>query len=342
MRRVSLASAGHVASPDSPGNPVVGVIGAGNYGSRVLVPAFARAGARLDTVVTSTGASGVHHGSKNGFSVASTDVSDVLENPRIDTVVIATRHDTHASLVTRALSAGKNVFVEKPLALTLSEVDEVERAWESAATPAGVRPSLLVGFNRRFSPLAVELKRLLRRTRQPKAFAYTCNAGMIPPDHWTQDPAVGGGRILGEACHFVDFLRYLADSPIRDCVIRSMGRGAVLSPDDKAVISLRFEDGSIGTILYFANGGKAFPKERVEVFSADAVLQLNNFVALRGYGWKGFGRKRLWRQDKGQSACAAAFVDAIRHGSTAPIEPSELFEVARVSIRLAEQQRAEG
>lgn len=343
QRRVSLTAGAPVASTASAADPVVGVIGAGNYGSRVLVPALARAGARLDTVVTSTGASGVHHGSKYGFAAASTDVADVLESLRIDTVVIATRHDTHASLVTRALSAGKHVFVEKPLALTLAEVDEVERAWEGAATPAGARPSLMVGFNRRFSPLAVELKRLLQPVRQPKAFSYTCNAGMIPPDHWTQDPAVGGGRILGEACHFVDFLRFLADAPIRDFTICSMGRKpGVLSPDDKAIISLRFEDGSIGTIQYFANGGKVFPKERVEVFAGDAVLQLDNFVALRGYGWRRFGRKKLWRQDKGQSACASAFVDAIRHGSPAPILASELFEVARLSIRLAEQQRSEG
>ena len=338
-RRVSLASTTLKSATPAASEPVVGFIGAGNYGGRILIPAFKATGARLDTVVTSTGASGVYHGRKAGFAEASTQVEDVFDNPRINTVGIVTRHNTHADLVTRALQAGKHVFVEKPLALTLDEVDTIEAALDSSDHGQG-RPLLMVGFNRRFAPLAVKMKSLLDSVKQPKAFSYTCNAGMIPLDHWTQDTAVGGGRIVGEACHFIDLLRFLAGAPIRDFHITTMGQTAsVATSSDKAIISLGFEDGSIGTIQYFANGGKVFPKERVEAFAGDAVLQLDNYSTLRGFGWGGFRKQSLWRQDKGQSACAVAFLGAVRNGLPAPIPAEELFEVARVSIRLAKLQR---
>jgi predicted dehydrogenase len=334
-RQVGLAAA---AMPATPGEPVVGFIGAGNYGSRMLIPAFKAAGAVLDTVVTSTGASGVHHGRKSGFAVASTQLGDILDNARVNTVVIVTRHNTHADLVSRTLAAGKHVFVEKPLALTLDEVATVEAALQ-ANRARGVSTQLMVGFNRRFAPLVVQMKALLDKVREPKAFIYTCNAGMIPPEHWTQDPAVGGGRIVGEACHFIDLLRFLAGAPIRDAQITTMGHVPALgTQNDKAIITLAFDDGSIGSIHYFANGGKTFPKERVEAFAGDAALQLDNFNVLRGFGWPAFKSLKLWRQDKGQEACARAFLDAIRGGRPSPIGAEELFEVARVSVRLAEQQ----
>ena len=162
---------------------------------------------------------------------------------------------------------------------------------------------------------------------------------MIPPEHWTQDAEVGGGRIVGEACHFIDLLRFLAGSPIQHAQIVTMGRHPSLATsNDKAIITLQFEDGSIGTVNYFANGGKVFPKERVEAFAGDAVLQMDNFIALRGSGWPGFKSEKLWRQDKGQDACAKAFLESLREGRPAPIAAAELFEVARVSIRMAQQQ----
>ena len=336
QRRVTLGAA---VVATTPGSPVVGFIGAGNYGSRMLIPAFKAAGAMLDTVVTSTGASGVHHGRKAGFATASTQLADIFDNPRINTVAIVTRHDTHAGLTARALAAGKHVFVEKPLALTLEEVAAVEAALEANRT-RGSATHLMVGFNRRFAPLVLQMKALLDKVRLPKAFIYTCNAGMIPADHWTQDPLVGGGRIVGEACHFIDLLRFLAGAPIHDAQIATMGRAAgVATVDDKAIITLAFADGSIGTIHYLANGGKVFPKERIEAFAGDAVLQLDNFKALTGYGWRGFGKTRLWRQDKGQGACAATFLESVRSGTPTPIPADELFEVARVSIELAQRQR---
>jgi predicted dehydrogenase len=169
----------------------------------------------------------------------------------------------------------------------------------------------------------------------------TMNAGAIPPDHWTQDPAVGGGRIIGEACHFIDLMRHLAGCKIVSVQARRMGDSpAVATTEDKAAITLGFEDGSFGTILYLANGAASFPKERVEVFTAGRVLQLDNFRKLRGFGWPGFGSMNLWRQDKGQQGCAAAFLEAVKTGRPA-IEPEEVFEVAEITLQAADLLRAQ-
>jgi len=167
-------------------------------------------------------------------------------------------------------------------------------------------------------------------------FLITVNAGAIPPEHWTQDRQVGGGRLVGEACHFIDLMRCLAEAPICGFQANAMGRApGVLVTDDKASITIRFEDGSIGTILYLANGHKSFPKERVEVFAGGRILQLDNFRRLRGFGWPRFRSMNLWRQDKGRNQCAAAFVHAVKLGAAAPIPFEELVEVSRVAIAIA-------
>ena len=193
----------------------------------------------------------------------------------------------------------------------------------------------MVGFNRRFAPHVLKIKQLLERSSGPKSFIMTVNAGAIPAEHWTQDRAIGGGRIVGEACHFIDLLRFLAASPIAGFDVRYMGGMGPAELRDNAVISLGFEDGSVGAIHYLANGSKAFPKERLEVFSGGAVLQLDNFRKMRGFGWPGFSKMNLMRQDKGQKACIAAFLDAIRNGSPSPIPVDEILEVSRVSIEAA-------
>jgi len=193
----------------------------------------------------------------------------------------------------------------------------------------------MVGFNRRFAPQVVKIKELLASVSEPKSFIMTVNAGEIPADHWTQDPDIGGGRVIGEACHFIDLLRFLADSPIVEHSATFMGAQAGKITNDKVSISLRFADGSFGVVHYLANGSKAFPKERLEVFCGGGVLQLDNFRKLKGFGWKGFKSMNLRRQDKGQKACAQAFLDAVREGGPSPIEVGEIFEVARVSIEVA-------
>jgi len=329
-----------------PRRPVLGFIGAGNYASRMLIPAFKNAGAQFHTIVTTGGVSAVVNGLKSGFAEASTDLSAVLASPIVNTVAIVTRHSSHARLVVQALQAGKHVFVEKPLAIHTAEEKLVRLAFEAAhvSPPSGADqprggPQLMVGFNRRFSPQVQKMKQLLSSLREPKAFIMTMNAGAIPADHWTQDPEVGGGRVIGEACHFIDLMRFLAGSPIVAVHARRMGDADGMPvTEDTAAITLGFQDGSFGTIMYLANGAASFPKERVEVFAAGRVLQLDNFRKLIGYGWPGFSKLNLWKQDKGQNACAAAFLRAIETGTPAiPVE--ELFEVARVTIDVAAQLR---
>ncbi len=318
---------------------VVAFVGSGNYATAVLIPAFKEAGARLNTVASSVGVSGVHAGRKFSFEQTTTDTDSIFSDSRINTVVITTRHDSHARLVCQALSAGKHVFVEKPLALTLDDLASIERSY-AAAVEAGHNPLVMVGFNRRFAPQVQKMKVLLAGVKEPKAFVMTVNAGAIPPEHWTQDPAVGGGRIVGEACHFIDLLRFLAGSPISGFQAVSIGKvPGIAVAEDKASITLRFIDGSIGTIHYLANGHKSFPKERLEVFAGGRILQLDNFRKLTGFGWRGFSKMNLWRQNKGQKACAAAFVQAVEQGVAVPIPFEELMEVSRVSIEVAEVLR---
>lgn len=322
-------------------NAVVGFIGAGNYASRILIPAFKKAASQLHTIVTSGGINGVIHGEKAGFAEASTDIDALLNNKDVNTVAIATRHNSHAYFVEKALLAGKNVFVEKPLALTVEEIEKVEQAYNHNIENKQYA-RVMVGFNRRFAPQVQKMKSLLNSVKEPKSFIMTMNAGAIPADHWTQDNTVGGGRIIGEACHFIDLMRFLAGSKIVSVQARRMGdTDAVQVLEDKASITLGFEDGSFGTIFYLANGASNFPKERVEVFTAGRVLQLDNFRKLKGFGWPGFSKMNLWRQDKGQDACAAAFVASIRDGKEAPIPADEIFEVARITIQATEILRSQ-
>jgi predicted dehydrogenase/threonine dehydrogenase-like Zn-dependent dehydrogenase len=319
--------------------PCVGFIGAGNYASRTLIPAFKEAGAMLDTLVTSGGISGVHHGNKNQFSTASTETSDLWNSDKINTVSIVTRHDAHAQQVIDALNSGKNVFVEKPLALALDELDEIDKSYNKANSSNIVR--LMVGFNRRYAPHVVKMKELLGSHRSPKSIIMTVNAGAIPGEHWVQDSLIGGGRIIGEGCHFIDLMRHLVGHKIISFQATMMGNVlGVEVREDKASITLSFEDGSFGTIHYLANGGSAFPKERIEVFCDNAVLQMDNYRVLAGYGWPGFKKMKLFKQDKGQKACAKAFVDSISNGTEAPIPYEEVMESSRVSIEVANALRS--
>jgi predicted dehydrogenase/threonine dehydrogenase-like Zn-dependent dehydrogenase len=338
--RVSLSP--EVSKTYDPAKPCVGFIGGGNYASRTLIPAFKEAGAVLDTLVTSGGISGVHHGNKNDFSTTSTELDDVWKNEHINAVAIVTRHDAHAGQVIDALKAGKNIFVEKPLALTLEELESIDEAYQQAnASPqSSAQVRLMVGFNRRYAPHIVKMQELLDNHRSPKAIIMTINAGAIPGDHWVQDPHLGGGRIVGEGCHFIDLMRHLVGHSIADFRVMMMGDApGVEVRDDKVSITLAFADGSFGTIHYLANGGSAFPKERIEVFCDNAVLQMDNYRVLTGYGWPGFKKMKLVRQDKGQQACSKAFIDAVREGKEAPIPYTEVMESSRVSIEVANALR---
>jgi predicted dehydrogenase/threonine dehydrogenase-like Zn-dependent dehydrogenase len=318
------------------GGVTIGFVGAGNYASSTLIRAFRQANARLKTVSSAAGISGTYAARKHQIEFSSTDSTALLDDFEIDAVVISTRHSSHAKWVCDAISAGKHVFVEKPLAMTLTELDSIRHTY-SDRTSIDAALILMVGFNRRFAPQVKQIQRLLRAVTGPRTFVMTVNAAAIPNTHWTQDPEVGGGRIVGEACHFIDLLRFLADSPIathRVSAIRTGAEGARI-PDTVTVV-LAFANGSMGTIHYFANGHKSFPKERLEVFAEGRVLQLDNFRTLKGFGWPNFRKMNLWRQDKGNQACAAAFVEAIAKGGQSPIPFGELMEVSRVTVEVSE------
>ncbi|MEK9669636.1 MAG: bi-domain-containing oxidoreductase [Gammaproteobacteria bacterium] len=331
MERIVTLGANHPQA----GKGNVAFLGAGNYASRILIPAFKKAGAGLATVISSGGVSAVHSGKKFGFHKAATDASEMLRDADIDTVVIATRHCAHASQVLEVLRAGKHVFCEKPLCLTLEELAEIE-----AEKAVRSDQQLMIGFNRRFAPQIVEMKRLLDKINQPKTFIMTINAGDIQADHWVQDREVGGGRIIGEGCHFIDLLRHLAGAPIVRFHAECIGQHpAVAVREDKAVINLRFADGSFGMVIYLANGHSGVAKERLEVFAAGRILQLENFIRLKGHGFSNVKPRKLWKQDKGQVACATAFIEAVRGAKPAPVPVEELFEVSRISIEVAEMLR---
>jgi predicted dehydrogenase/threonine dehydrogenase-like Zn-dependent dehydrogenase len=336
-RTVALAASPH-SQPVPQGERAVkcgiSFIGAGNYATTVLKPAFKASGAHLRSVASSAGVSGLHAGRKFGFDETTTDTNRLFEDAGTNAVVITTQHDSHARFVLQALAARKHVFVEKPLCLTLDELAQIKAAILTPELPEdemGQTPMVMVGFNRRFAPQVQKISALLSGVAGPKSFVMTVNAGAIPGDHWTQDLEAGGGRIIGEACHFIDLLRFLAGNRIVSHHVTRMDSAT----KDSVSISLKFEDGSIGVVHYLANGSKAFPKERLEVFASGRVLQLDNFRKLQGFGWPGFTKMNLWRQDKGQKACAAAFVQAISNGGPAPIPVDEILEVARVSIEVS-------
>lgn len=333
----------HVVAPDSGRSgrkqtPAIALIGAGNYASRVLMPAFKAAGVQPLGIVSQGGVSAAHHGRKFGFQQVSTDPDAMIADTQVDLVVIATRHDTHAELAIKALRAGKHVFVEKPLALAESDIAAIASAWESAGPP-DARPALMVGFNRRFAPHVLRMRTLLSPLSEPKSVIITVNAGATPPHHWTQDRDEGGGRILGEACHFIDLARSLVHSPIVDTSVWVLHRPGAARHEDCASIGLRFADGSWASIHYLANGHRAFPKERIEVFCSGRILQLDNFRTLTAYGWPGFKRMRLLRQDKGQAECVRRLVEAIRQGTESPIPLAEILEVSRATIDIAQRAR---
>lgn len=335
LRKTTVRLADISDAARSKGKAALAFIGSGNYATAVLIPAFKAAGAVLKTVASSGGVSGLHAGRKFGFEKTTTDTDEVYSDSNVNTVVIATRHDSHAHLVLKALSANKHVFVEKPLCLTLDELKEIEDFYTSFGLQHSTLPLLMVGFNRRFAPQIQKIKSLLSGVTGAKSIVMTVNAGAIVAEHWTQDLDVGGGRIIGEGCHFVDLLRFLVGASICSHNVLKME-----SPTgDTVSIGLQFIDGSMGTVHYLANGSKSFPKERLEIFTVGRVLQLDNFRKLTGFGWPGFKKMNLWHQDKGQNACVAAFVQAVEHGESAPILFDEVMEVSRVTIEIAKTLR---
>jgi len=328
--KTSVCINNKLAANNKTQNVTVGFLGAGNYGANVLAPAFQKASVHLQSVMSSQGVSAKRLAKKCGFRHAQTDDQMIYCDESINTVVIATRHNAHANQVVQALEKNKHVFVEKPLAIHLDDLEKIKSAYQE-----NTNNLLMIGFNRRFSPLIQTMKKLLNAEKMPKSFVMTVNAGSIPQTHWTQDASIGGGRIVGEACHFVDLLRYLAGCDIKNWHAIS-AQSDYETSNDNVMITLTFTDGSCGAIHYLASGHKSFSKERLEVFCNGKILQLDNFRQLTGFGFKNFKKQKCRQQNKGQVECVQAFVDAINQGKSSPISFDEIMEVSRVSIEIAE------
>jgi len=333
-RAVRLAASMHKE------RPAVGVFGAGNFARLVLLPALRDCGRlRLATLCTAGGLSAVTSGQKLGFEQATTDEAEIFDNPEIDAVVSITRHDLHAGHVIRALQAGKAIFVEKPLCLTEDELTEIEAALADARDPA---PPLMVGFNRRFSAAAADVRRFVADAMSPLAVSIRFNAGPLPADHWLQNDAEGGGRIIGEACHAIDLATFLvASPPVRVFAESIAASHNGTTSDDQCFSTLRHANGSISSVAYLAGGDKSFPKERIEVIGDGRVAVIDDFrtvITCRGGRTL---RTKLRGQDKGHRAEIAAFADALTGGGPAPIPWRELRAVTLASI-LAVRSLREG
>jgi predicted dehydrogenase/threonine dehydrogenase-like Zn-dependent dehydrogenase len=317
----------------------IGLLGAGSFAIGTLLPAISRlGGVTLVGVCAANGSHSQHAAKKFGFRYSSADEDALIADPAINTVVIATRHHLHARQVLAALNSGKHVFCEKPLCLNEDELYDVIRAYENQ--PAGRKPLLIVGFNRRFAPLALRLKKFLRGIQEPLALHYRVNAGFIPADHWLNDPQQGGGRVIGEVCHFVDFLSFLVGSAPIEVQAHSLANPGKYS-NDNVISSLRFGDGSQGTISYLANGDKSYSKERIEVFGGGSVAVLEDFRKLELVDQ---GHKQVFRslrQDKGHRGEWEAFANAIRTSGESPLPFAEIVNTM-LAIFALDQSRSSG
>ena len=340
--RVDLAAARATGSKDLSASVRFGVVGAGQFAGGVLIPALqSLPKARLQGVATATGIKAQHVAKKHGFGFATTDDVDVLESPDVDAVLIATRHHLHARQVLTALKAGKHIFVEKPLCLQRDELTQIVEARSALQSTRDV-PLLMVGFNRRFAPMAQRLRQHFSTVDEPMVMHYRVNAGYIPLDHWTQDLEQGGGRILGEVCHFVDFLTFLSGSLPVSVQAQVLPNGNRYR-DDNLVATLTFEDGSIGTVTYVANGASGLAKERIEASSSGRSAVLDNFRLLELYdGSRRQVDKARWRQDKGHRDQLAAFVDAVSGGGSSPIPWTEIQRVTEATFDLVDALRPSG
>ena len=315
--------------------PLFGFIGSGNYAKRVLLPIFSKAGAKFHSLITNNSSNSIYLAKKYNFPIIGSDVNQIFKDKNCNAVVIATRHDSHAEYIINSLEVGKNIYVEKPLCLSIEELNSIESKYQEINNNNSKSPLLMVGFNRRFSPLIKQLKSNLESLDSHKSFTYTVNAGYVDSTNWIHNPKLGGGRLIGEACHFVDLLRFLADSEIQNLKIVSTPEANYLS--DNFVLQISFKDGSIGSINYFKNGDKSYPKERLEVFSGGTIQIVDNFRKLRVWGANKLKNIRLIRQDKGQLNCIKEFINAIKDGDKSPIEFNEIIEVQSWLIKVMDE-----
>jgi predicted dehydrogenase/threonine dehydrogenase-like Zn-dependent dehydrogenase len=334
-RRIEIKRSEKAGGAAAAANAVrVGMIGAGVYAQAMLLPFYKAEGVDFRAISTASGVSARDIAEKYGFNYCATSADDVLDDEEVNLVVVATRHDLHAELVRRSLLKGKHVFVEKPLALNEEELAGVLDAAESSDK------ELMVGFNRRFSPLARAAREFFEGRQEPLSISYRVNAGRIPKSHWLQDPRQGGGRIIGEVCHFVDLMHFLTGSLVVRVYAESIkSRNQEMVDEDNIFITLGFADGSNGAIAYLSEGDKAMPKERIEIFSEGKSFVLDDFRSTTGYRNGREESTKPKQQDKGQADETRAVCQVVLKGSPAPIALDDLAATTRATFRIRESLR---
>lgn len=305
------------------GSGQLGIIGAGNFTKAVVVPTLKKLGANIKYLASARGLSATTLAEQYGIPLATTDVEDILQDKEVQAILITTRHNLHAAQVEAALHAGKQVFVEKPLALTNAELDAI------ATAQATTNGSVTVGFNRRFSPFITHAKAQLGNSAQPLNVIATMNAGYIPSEVWVHDSAVGGGRIIGEACHLIDLITYLTGSTVASVVMNALGPNPAVNTDNASIL-LRYHNGAQGIINYFSNGSKVYPKERVEVYSHNRTMVIDNFRQSHYYGFKAKGLRK--RQDKGHNEQFKRFLAHVKEDAPPPIPFQDIMNTSRAAI----------
>lgn len=311
---------------------VFGIIGAGNYTSAMIIPKLTGINAQIKYIASAGGLSSATLAKKAGIALATSDYREIYKDSEVDTVVITTRHDLHAKMTIEGLEANKNVFVEKPLCLNSAELEDILKAHDAS------KGTLTVGYNRRFAPIAVKMKSLLGDG--PMNVIATMNAGEIPPEVWVHDMTIGGGRIIGEACHYIDLCSFLTGSEIVAVCTNAMGTHPAENTDNASIL-LKYANGSTAVINYFANGSKAYSKERVEVFSQGRNLVMDNWRSLQGYGFKGFSKQKS-KQEKGQASMFGMLKDRIEKGGAPIIPMDSLVNTTKASFATIESLRTNG
>lgn len=313
----------HKINKDSSG---IGLLGAGNFTSTMVLPMMSKLNANISAIASSTGLTASLLAKKYNIPMVTTDYDSLIQDPKIKSVIIATRHDSHAGLVQKALRENKNVFVEKPLAIHSEQLQSIVDTLHNS------KGSLTVGYNRRFSPAAILLKAHLAKSEAPMQLNFTMNAGFLPKDHWTQNIEIGGGRIIGEACHYFDLAAFLTGSFATEVMAQSMG-DTKLSSDNVSIL-IKYQNGSTAVINYFSNGNKSYPKERVEVFQNNVIAILDNFTKLNFYG----SNSKNWSgtQDKGHKDQYKKWLSSIQNGGSEMIDLNSLINTSKLSFAVIE------
>ncbi len=302
----------------------IAVLGVGNYSQNMIIPTLNKCDAQITSLVSQNGLSSTLLGKKLNIAESTTDLASIFERNDINTVVIATRHNTHSDLICQAFEKDKHVFVEKPICIDEIGLKKIKQNYKP-------NKHFLVGYNRRFSPLVEKIQAELSGSDQPRFIQANINAGFIPTDHWTQDGKVGGGRLIGEACHFIDLARFLANSSITNVQAHAMTNTNVI--DENISINLQFKNGSLAVINYYANGCKRFAKEHIQVSHAGSIYRINDFKSLNIYSEKNEQVIKLKKQDKGQLNMFQQFLTRIEQGDAPLIPIEEIFEVAEFTLK---------